>query len=186
MDSQQEDRPLQRAIVAAKAGDVGALDYLYTRFADDVRGYVASIVVNRDDADDVTHDVFLKLTRVICRYEPRTVPFVAWLMRVARNAAIDHVRARRQVPMDDLRVDGPADDGRDGLRALRSALRRLPDDQRQVLVLRHLVGLTPGEIADRLHRTESSVHGLHHRGRRTLRGALVEEGFAPVTAAAAR
>jgi RNA polymerase sigma-70 factor (ECF subfamily) len=181
MDSQ--DHPLQKAIAAAKAGDIGALDFLYTRFADDVRGYVTSIVINRDDADDVTQDVFLKLTRAIRRYEPQTVPFVAWLMRVARNAAIDHVRARRQVPMEEVRVEGPADDGRDGLHALRSALGRLPEDQRQVLVLRHLVGLNPTEIAQRLHRTESSVHGLHHRGRRTLRGALVEEGFAPVTAA---
>jgi RNA polymerase sigma-70 factor (ECF subfamily) len=182
MDSQ--DRPLQKAIAAAKAGDIGALDYLYTRFADDVRGYVTSIVVNRDDADDVTQDVFLKLTRAIGRYEPQAVPFVAWLMRVARNAAIDCVRARRQVPMEEVRVEGPARDGRDGLHAIRSALGRLPDDQRQVLVLRHLVGLNPSEIAERLHRTESSIHGLHHRGRRTLRGALVEEGFGPVTAAA--
>jgi RNA polymerase sigma-70 factor (ECF subfamily) len=181
MDSQ--DHPLQKAIAAAKAGDVGALDYLYSRFADDIRGYVTSIVANRDDADDVTQDVFLKLTHSIRRYEPQTVPFVAWLIRVARNAAIDHVRARRQLPMENVRVDGPADDGRDGFRAIRSALGRLPHEQRQVLVLRHLVGLTPSEIAERLDRTESSVHGLHHRGRRTLRGALVEEGFAPVTAA---
>jgi RNA polymerase sigma-70 factor (ECF subfamily) len=181
MDSQ--DHPLQKAIAAAKSGDVGALDFLYTRFADDVRGYVTSIVMNRDDAEDVTQDVFLKLTRAIRHYKPQTVPFVAWLMRVARNAAIDHLRARRQVPMEEVRVEGPADDGRDGLHALRSALGRLPEDQRQVLVLRHLVGLNPSEIAERLHRTESSVHGLHHRGRRTLRGALAEEGFAPVTAA---
>jgi RNA polymerase sigma-70 factor (ECF subfamily) len=184
MDSQ--DHQLQRAISAAKAGDIGALDYLYTRFADDVRGYVTSIVINRDDADDVTQDVFLKLTRAIRHYEPQSVPFAAWLMRVARNAAIDQVRSRRQVPMEDVRAEGPADDHREGLHALRSALGRLPDDQRQVLVLRHLVGLTPTEIAERLHRSESSIHGLHHRGRRTLRGALVEEGFAPVTAAASR
>lgn len=181
MDSQEQ--ALQQAIAAVKAGDAGALHYLYARFADDVRGYVASIVVNRDDADDVTQDVFLKLTRVIGRYESQTVPFVAWLMRVARNAAIDHVRARRQLPMGDVRVEGPANDGRDGLAALRAALRRLPDEQRKVLLMRHLVGLTPGEIATKLQRTESSVHGLHHRGRRALRGALVEEGFAPVTSA---
>jgi RNA polymerase sigma-70 factor (ECF subfamily) len=178
------DTQLNRAIAAAKSGDIGALDYLYTRFADDVRGYVNSIVGNRDDAEDVTQDVFLKLTRAIRRYEPQAVPFAAWLMRVARNVAIDCVRARRELPTDDVRVEGATEGRSDGLEALRSALAQLPPDQREVLVLRHVAGLTPGEIATRLHRSESSVHGLHHRGRRTLRGALADEGLAPVVAMA--
>ena len=46
-------------------------------------------------------------------------------------------------------------------------------------MLRHLVGLTPGEIAGRLGKTEPSVHGLHHRGRGTLRSALAERECAP-------
>lgn len=177
------DTQLNRAIAAAKAGDVGALDYLYTRFADDVRGYVMSIVQHRDDADDVTQDVFLKLTRVLHRYEPQAVPFAAWLMRVARNAAIDCVRGRRELPVEEVRIEraavGPA--GCD--ETLCDAVRALPEDQREVVVLRHVVGLTPAEIARRLHRSESSVHGLHHRGRRELRRRLVEEGLAPVTMA---
>jgi RNA polymerase sigma-70 factor (ECF subfamily) len=52
-----------------------------------------------------------------------------------------------------------------------------------VLVLRHIVGLTPVEIADTLGKSESSVHGLHHRGRRTLQSNLQELGAAPVVAA---
>jgi len=70
----------------------------------------------------------------------------------------------------------------DRSQSLREALGQLPDDQREVLVLRHIAGLSPGEIADRLGKTESSVHGLHHRGRGALRAALVELGTAPVTA----
>lgn len=177
------DSQLNRAIAAAKSGDVGALDYLYSRYADDVRGYVTSIVINRDDAEDVTQDVFLKLMRAIRRYEPQAVPFAAWLMRVARNVAIDCVRARRELPTEEVRIEGAIEHRSDGLEALRSALGTLPADQCEVLLLRHVAGLTPGEIANRLHRSESSVHGLHHRGRRTLRGALVEEGLRPATAA---
>ena len=45
------------------------------------------------------------------------------------------------------------------------ALRTLPEEQRDVVVLRHLVGLTPGEIATWMGRSEASIHGLHHRGR---------------------
>lgn len=177
------DSQLNRAIAAAKAGDIGALDYLYTRFADDVRGYVTSIVANRDDAEDVTQDVFLKLMRAIRRYQPQDVPFAAWVMRVARNAAIDCVRARRELPTDEVRVEGAFEHRRDGLEALRGALGQLPLDQREVLVLRHVAGLSPAEIAERMDRTESSIHGLHHRGRRTMRGMLVAEGLCPATAA---
>jgi RNA polymerase sigma-70 factor (ECF subfamily) len=47
--------------------------------------------------------------------------------------------------------------------------------------MRHVIGLSPGEIAERLGRTEASIHGLHHRGRRTLRGALLELDAVPAT-----
>ena len=70
--------------------------------------------------------------------------------------------------------------------ALREALATLPEDQRQVVVLRHVVGLTPGEIADRLGRTENAVHGLHHRGRRALQQELRQLECGPVTVAGTR
>jgi RNA polymerase sigma-70 factor (ECF subfamily) len=57
----------------------------------------------------------------------------------------------------------------------------LPEDQREVVFLRHVVGLTPGEIADRLGRSESSIHGLHHRGRRALQVQLTRVDSAPFT-----
>jgi RNA polymerase sigma-70 factor, ECF subfamily len=58
----------------------------------------------------------------------------------------------------------------------------LPEQQREVLVLRHVVGLSPAEIASRMGKTESSIHGLHHRGRATLKATLVELESEPVTA----
>jgi RNA polymerase sigma-70 factor, ECF subfamily len=54
-----------------------------------------------------------------------------------------------------------------------------------VLLLRHVVGLSPVEIAERLGRSESSVHGLHHRGRRALQQELRHQGLAPATATTA-
>jgi RNA polymerase sigma-70 factor (ECF subfamily) len=62
---------------------------------------------------------------------------------------------------------------------LREALEVLPDEQREVVVLRHLVGLSPGEIAGRLGKTEPAIHGLHHRGRGALRTNLAERECAP-------
>ena len=64
---------------------------------------------------------------------------------------------------------------------LREALAALPRDQCEVLVLRHFAGLSPIEIAKLTGRSEGSVHGLHHRGRRALQADLTGRGAAPTT-----
>jgi RNA polymerase sigma-70 factor (ECF subfamily) len=70
------------------------------------------------------------------------------------------------------------------MRDLREALSLLPKDQCEVLVLRHFAGLSPLEIATRTGRSEGSIHGLHHRGRRALKAELISRGAAPATLAA--
>jgi RNA polymerase sigma-70 factor, ECF subfamily len=175
---------VQQAVARAKAGDVSALDFLYVRFADDVCGYVASIVRDAHEAEDITQNVFLKLMTAIQKYEQRETPFAAWILRVARNMTLDHMRARRQIPFEEVRTDdhGHEQVGFERAWCLRDALKRLPDEQREVLVLRHIAGLAPSEIAKRLGKSESSVHGLHHRGRWALQQALRDMDAAPVVA----
>ena len=174
----------RRAIAAAKRGEWDGIHYLYARYADDVLNYVRSIVRDHHEAEDITHNVFAKLITAIDRYEERAVPFAAWITRVARNAALDHLRARRQIPVEEVRTTDPGDKGVELERrqCLQEALAGLPEEQRRVLLLRHVVGLSPPEIAERLGRTESSVHGLHHRGRARLKAALIELESAPVSA----
>ena len=178
----QESELLARAIARAKEGDASALHFLYVRYADDVCGYVNSIVRDRHEAEDITQTLFARLLTKIHRYEPREVPFSGWILRVARNATLDHMRARRLIPVEEVRT---SDEGSEDLRfdryqSLKEALERLPADQREVLVLRHVAGLTPSEIAQRMLKTESAIHGLHHRGRAALKIALRELETAPV------
>jgi RNA polymerase sigma-70 factor (ECF subfamily) len=177
---------LTNAIARAKEGDTTALHFLYVRYADDVYGFVNSIVRDHHEAEDITQNVFAKLLRIIGKYEQREVPFSAWILRVARNAALDHMRARRQIPFEEVRTSDEGHDqvGFERFQSLRAALDRLPGDQREVLILRHIAGLTPPEIAKVLDKTESSIHGLHHRGRGALQAALRELEAAPVTAVA--
>jgi RNA polymerase sigma-70 factor (ECF subfamily) len=165
---------------------MNALHFLYVRFADDVCAYVRSIVRDPHTAEDITQAVFAKLMKAIHKYERRDVPFAAWIIRVARNVALDHVRASRQIPLAEVRTsdEGGEQVGFERALCLREALERLPSDQREVLVLRHVAGLSPGEIAERLGKTEASIHGLHHRGRGALRAALRELEATPVTASA--
>ena len=176
------DRLVAQAVTRAKAGDQEALRFLYVSYADNVYGYVRSIVRDDYEAEDVTQHVFAKLMVVLPKYEQRSVPFAAWILRVARNVAVDHMRARRAIPCEEVReLDERKDfgDSQQTSIALREALETLPEEQREVIVLRHLVGLSPGEIAGRMGKSEPSIHGLHHRGRGALRSTLAERECAP-------
>jgi RNA polymerase sigma-70 factor (ECF subfamily) len=183
LDDRGDRAVVDLAVRRAKEGDAEALRFLYVRYADNVYGYVSSIVRDEHEAEDITQHVFTKLLTVLPRYEQRDVPFAAWILRVARNVAVDHLRTRRPTPTEEPRTATTHADqhASEYGRSLREALGDLPDDQRTVVVMRHLVGLSPAEIAQRMGRSESSVHGLHHRARGTLRRSLSELGCAPAT-----
>ena len=123
------------------------------------------------EAEDVTQQIFAKLLTALERYEPRSVPFSAWILRSPTTrrsttcAPAAPCRARRSArpTLDDVDV------GRERFADLRLALDALPAEQRDVIVLRFLLGLSPREIAERIGRSEDAVHGLQHRGRLPLR-----------------
>ncbi len=177
-------RLVSRAVRRAQDGDRDALGFLYARYADSVYGYVRSIVRDHHAAEDVTQQVFAKLVHVIGKYQERDVPFFAWILRVARNVAVDHLRQRQLVPVEEVRRTemGSGDpQGSERVNDLKDALATLPHAQREVLILRHVAGLTPIEIAKRTGKTEGSIHGLHHRGRRALSAELIIRDAGPVT-----
>jgi len=184
-DSPEAQRITRLAVARAKEGDADAFRFLYQRYSDNIYGYVRSIVRDDHEAEDITQHVFTKLMTSIAKYNDRGVPFFAWLLRLARNTAIDHLRSNRAIPSDEpFKVDSEVDEPLENVLAVREALAGLPDDQRLVVFLRHVVGLSPVEIADRLGRSEGSIHGLHHRGRRALQQELSRLRVTPATAAA--
>lgn len=182
-ESPDNARQVRLAVARAKQGDRDALRFLYLRYCDNVYGYVCSIVRDPGEAEDITQHVFMKLITVIGKYEDCGVPFSGWLLRLARNAALDHLRRRRATPTEEVFADVGNEDHRrrERVQDLRTALAALPAEQREVVLMRHLVGLSPPEIARRLGRSESSVHGLHHRGRRALQRELTQLGWTPLT-----
>jgi RNA polymerase sigma-70 factor (ECF subfamily) len=187
LEAEQRPGEVARAVARAKQGDRAAIRFLYLRYAGNVYGYARSILRNDHDAEDVVQQVFTRMLTAIHSYEQRSVPFSAWLLRITHNLAIDHLRRRSPVCEEPGRavVDERSEFEAGRLRgALRDALAELPELQREIVVLRHFGGLSPREIAQRLGRSEDSVHGLHHRARRALKTALAEAGARPVTLAA--
>jgi RNA polymerase sigma-70 factor (ECF subfamily) len=184
-DAATDRRLINAAIERARDGDMEGLYFLYVRFGDDVFRYVNSLVKDHHEAEDITQSVFLKLVTVLRTYEPRPdIPFVAWVLRVARNLALDQMRDRRSIPYEE--VSPQASDhrqvGDERRKDLRWALEQLPEEQRNVLILRHIRGFSPPEIAAVLGKSESSIDGLHHRGRRSIQATLEDLGAAPVVA----
>ena len=109
LDVDPDARVLAVAISRARLGDREALRYLYVRYADNVYSYVVTIVHDPHEAEDVTQHVFVKLLTIIATYDEARAPFATWIMRVARNAAIDQLRQLRMVPCEEVRRDGEAD-----------------------------------------------------------------------------
>jgi RNA polymerase sigma-70 factor, ECF subfamily len=172
---------------AAVAGDreeeMDGLHTLYARYAGDVLRYVNSLVKDRHEAEDITQNVFLKLAAALHTYEPRDVPMIAWILRIARNAALDHLYGLRgAVPIEEVPVrdQDHRQIASERCRDICWALSQLPQEQRSVVILRHIRGLSPPEIASLLGKSESSIDGLHHRGRKRVQSVLTDLGAAPV------
>ena len=125
-ENPNDARLTRQAVSSAKAGDSEGVHYLYVRYADDVLRYVTSIVRDRSEAEFITQNVFAKMMTAIQKYEERSVPFTAWIMRVARNAALDHLRAKRPIPTEEVRLadNGSSHTATERARDLREALRR--------------------------------------------------------------
>jgi RNA polymerase sigma-70 factor, ECF subfamily len=165
----------------AKEGDREAFDQLYRLYHDQIFRYLLARVGDSHDAEDLTTQTFLKMLESIGRYNRQSVPFAAWLFRIAHNLAVDHFRAsRRWWPAEDVpeptggHEPSAEDRALDRLahRRLLKLMNRLSDEQQKVLTLKFVLDYSNGEAATILGKTEGSVKSLQHRALDTLSLAL--------------
>lgn len=171
-DEVDEAEALPGLVAAARQGRVEAIDALYRRFAPVVHGVLLGYV-RHADADDLTQEVFEKALQRLGDLRDAAA-FPAWLLGIARHAALD--AARRRSPLTGVEIDladahASHEDRIDAQRAL-AAIRRLPEAYRETLVLRLVEGLTGPEIALRTGLAPGSVRVNLHRGMALLRAAL--------------
>ena len=173
------------ALVKAARLDCLAFAELYHRYRDRVFSYVRLRSQSAEEAADLTHQVFLKALDALPRYQERGVPFSAWLMRIARNAAIDASRKRRVTVAPELvpEVNFEEEDAnpevavleREALERLRTALARLDKDKRDLLALRFTAGLSSREIGLVVGKSEAAVMKQLTRTLHALKEELTDE-----------
>lgn len=169
-------------VVLAKDGDKDAFGELYERYLDKIYNYVYYRMGNHHDAEDLTARVFFRAMAHIESYTERGVPFQAWLYRIAHNLVANWHRdrgRRKVIPLDEfiaasLKSDSPDSQAEDQEErdALRAAIRRLPEERQQLLLLKFVEHLSNAEIGDIMDRTEGAIKSLYHRTLLTLRDEL--------------
>jgi RNA polymerase sigma-70 factor, ECF subfamily len=161
----------ERLLIEAAQRDPRRFAELYENNFARVYAFIAYRVRDREEAEDLTSEVFHDALARISQFEWQGLPFAAWLFRIASNAIADRWQRnakRREVPVDDLEEAG-ADDGTERRAMLSQLVEGLPRDQRLVILRRFVDQRSIAEIATELGRTEGAVKQLQFRALHSLR-----------------
>jgi len=179
-DSASEDALVERAKT-----DPDAFGLLYERYVDRIHNYVYYRTGNHHDAEDLTAKVFFQALNHIPRFVQRGAPFSSWLYRIAHNLIANwhRDRSRQQVvSLDRLATvgadgdDSPFQQAADSerRRTLLGAMRRLPADRQQLLILKFVEQMPNAEIGVTMGRSEGAIKSLYHRTLVSLRQDLAD------------
>jgi RNA polymerase sigma-70 factor (ECF subfamily) len=175
-------------VALAQQGDAQAIGALYDQHHLALFRYLWSRVGERQTAEELTGDVFMRMLAALPRYRPTVVPFRAWLFRIAHNLLVDHYRktgGRVSAPLD--AAEGLSGEGDPAslveqkltFERVHQALETVDEPQRSAIALRFLSGLSLEETATVLDKSESAVKALQHRGLAALRRVLSQEKVHP-------
>ena len=171
-------------IARAAKGDREAFGALYERYVFRVFRHVYYLTSDPHTAEDLTAQTFLNALEAITRYEMRGVPFLAWLLRIAYNLTVNHRKVRKNgtAPLPEgLEIEGTSyspeascEAKADGERVW-EVVRRLRGDQRQVIVMRFIDGLSYPDIARVLGKSIGAVRVIQYRALCALRLRLEDD-----------
>jgi RNA polymerase sigma-70 factor (ECF subfamily) len=176
------DGPDDIELIRRAAIDPGAFGELYERHVKRIYNYIYYRTGNHHDAEDLTERVFHRAMQHIARYQDRGVPFSAWLYRIAHNLVVNWHRDRKRrriLPLDALIVSTLKSDAPEHLTEqheeqamLLKAIRSLPQERQQLLVLKFADRLSNAEIGRVMGRSEGAVKSLYHRTLIALRDEI--------------
>jgi len=174
----------ERALVRrAIARDREAFGVLYDRHVVRVYRHIYYMVGNAAEAEDLAAQAFLQAWEAIHRYQIRGAPFVSWLLRIAHNLGVSHLRSKRdssELPetlVDHSRHGNPEEVLQRQVEAdrVRQAIMRLRDEQRQVIMLRFVEDLEYREVAAIVGKSVAAVRVIQHRALNALRKQMRQD-----------
>jgi RNA polymerase sigma-70 factor (ECF subfamily) len=173
----------QDIIKDAAKGKSSAFGSLYDHYQPMIYRFVLVKVGRREDAEDITHQVFVAAWQNIKNYRHQGHPFSSWLYQIARNQVVDHYRAKKNDTsldkMDPEYFVAPATANFDlsmklEVEKVHAAITKLKSDYQDVIVLRFVEDLPLKEIAAAMEKTEGAVKLMQHRAIKELRKTLGE------------
>jgi RNA polymerase sigma-70 factor (ECF subfamily) len=176
--SVNNDGKKESALIAQAKSDGEAFGVLYEEHVDRIYNYLYYRTGNSHDAEDLTEKVFFRAMQHIDNYEDQGVPFSAWLYKIARNLLANWYRdesKRKMISLDKFehRQSGSSPELVTELaedkEALLGAIRRLPSERQELLILKFVERMSNAEIGLVLGRTEGAIKSLYHRTLLALR-----------------
>ena len=172
----------EKLIIDAISGEASAFGLLYDKYQPQIYRFIYLKVSHREEAEDLTHQVFFKAWQNIGNYQIKGLPFSSWLYRIARNDVIDHYRTRKPnlniEIIDEPAVKDPTEQKIDDnikLESVRKAVLQLNHEQQDVILMRFVEELSFGEIAKIMDKSNGAVRILQHRAIRNLKKILNNE-----------
>jgi RNA polymerase sigma-70 factor (ECF subfamily) len=169
----------ENALVERAKTDSAAFGILYELYVNKIYNYIYYRVGNQHDAEDLTARTFYRALDHIGRYVNRGAPFSAWLYRIAHNLVANWHRdqsRRKIISLEDIKLRVQRRDGPDQMAEqkeeqdeLLAAIRRLPPDRQQLLILKFAEGMSNAEIGKVMGRSEGAIKSLYHRTLLSLR-----------------
>jgi len=156
------------------------LSGLYEEYYDKIARYVYVHIGNKEEAEDITGEVFLKALKSLKSYREQGVPMQGWLFRIAHNLTVDYLRKmdkRRTVPIDSVVLQGndnPANTAERNIEFERvtEAMKQLTTEQREVINLRFFGELTSKEVSGILGKSDGAVREMQRAAIEKLRGIM--------------
>ena len=154
--------------------------FIYTQYRDKVFGFVRSKIVNQTEAEDIVQTVFLKVYSNLDKYDETKASLSTWIYTITRNTVCDYLKEKRDHPVIELTentvysAEEPDDSllNQEALEELACALQKLPQNQRDIIILIYYHGKPKTEVAKILDITYGQLRYLHDKALSRLKETL--------------
>jgi len=181
---EKSEKEIRELVKKAKKGEAEAFGLIYDQYLERIYRFIYLKVSNREEAEDLSQQVFLKAWEAIYRFEDEGLPFTSWLYRIARNLVIDFYRTKKQnialeenIAIEAVKNSEEKILENDEKEELIRALKELTEEQKDVIILRFIEGLSYKEIAKITKKNQPALRILQYRALNKLRKILKKEQF---------